>query len=95
MEQPDIELIAFKRTPVFTCETAPDRLFQLHPSDNSVYGKLMVKQGELTLYFASGESFELSPEQPGWIEPAKVFKISCRPQARFYMEFYRETGLES
>jgi tellurite resistance-related uncharacterized protein len=81
----------YKKTPEFTELTVPKGLLKDHQTKESVWGKIVVLEGELeyTIIEPELEVIKLSSHQHGVVEPTILHHIAPLGKVRFYVEFYR------
>lgn len=80
----------YKRTPEFTRETIPKGFCKAHQTKESVWGKIVVTEGQLEYTIdATDEVVVLDPDTPGIIEPAVLHRVVPLGEVRFHVEFYR------
>lgn len=83
-------LTPYRKTPVFEATTIPTALLSEHSTKAGVWGLITVEIGTLSLTFTkTGERFELTPENPGVIEPEAPHAIAPLGPVRFQIEFWR------
>ncbi len=78
-------------TPEFTEETLPDGLKGIHQTAVDTWAKIVVLEGRLRycILEPEAEEHELSPEQPGIVEPEIRHRVEPIEHVRFRVEFYR------
>jgi tellurite resistance-related uncharacterized protein len=84
-------VVRYKETPEFDEETIPAGLLHRHTLKQGVWGRIVVPEGRL-LYVIErepSETFVLSSEVPGIIEPEVPHHVEPRGKVRFRVEFYR------
>lgn len=81
----------YRRTPDFTHETVPPALLGDHATKVDVWGRIVVSEGRLRYVVPStGVVVELSPGNPGVVEPALPHRVETIGTVRFHVEFLRE-----
>ena len=82
---------AYKRTPIFTENSIPEGLQNAHQTKPSVWGKIVVLEGQLLYRILEPvlEEVHLCPEQTGAIEPTVLHEVRPLGKVRFYVEFHR------
>jgi len=81
---------AYRRTPSFDQDSIPAGLLQAHSTKAGVWGRIVVLSGRLHYELtAGGESFELTADQPGIIEPEAEHRVAPLGPVSFYVEFLR------
>ena len=75
----------------FTEETIPANLLNFHRTDADAWTKIVVLRGELRyrILGPNVEEHELSPGQPGIVEPGIPHQVEAVGNVRFQVEFYR------
>ncbi|EEF25520.1 conserved hypothetical protein [Ricinus communis] len=91
MKQLPANVAAYKRTPEFTEETVPSGLLHAHQTKASVWGKIVVIEGQLqyTINAPEEEVLILDPGIFGVVEPTVLHEVKPLGKVRFYVEFYR------
>jgi len=86
-----LNVVAYKQTPVFEEGTTPSGLLSSHSTKAGVWGRIVVLEGSLLYRILEPqvEEIELSPDQPGTVEPQIRHEVVPRPGVRFYVEFNR------
>jgi len=81
----------YKRTPEFTEHTVPDGLLHEHRTKASVWGKIVVLEGQLqyTIHAPQHEVIVLDPALAGVVEPEVPHEVKPLGSVRFYVEFHR------
>ena len=83
-------LTAYKKTNIFNQETIPAALLNDHSTKASVWGKIIVLQGELLYTIAkTGDEYRLNAETYGVVEPEMKHKVTPIGEVEFYVEFYK------
>ncbi len=82
---------AYKRTPAFNADTVPAGLLKAHQTKDSVWGKIVILEGELeyTINEPDTEVIVLSNHRHGVVEPTILHQIKPLGEVKFYVEFYR------
>jgi tellurite resistance-related uncharacterized protein len=91
MKQLPQDVAPYKRTPEFTELTVPDGLLHEHQTKESVWGKIVVLEGQLqyTINEPEKEVIILDPNLPGVVEPTVRHEVKPLGKVRFYVEFHR------
>lgn len=91
MKQLPNDVTPYKRTPEFTEQTVPRGLLHEHQTKESVWGKIVVLEGQLqyTINEPEREVHILGPEQFGVVEPTVRHEVKPLGKVRFYVEFNR------
>ena len=81
----------YARTPEFTEESIPGSLLNSHRTKPGTWGKIVVLEGRLRYRILEPEirAFELSPGDPGIVEPEVAHEVEPMGRVRFHVEFYR------
>lgn len=81
---------AYNKTRHYTDQSVPGMMKNDHSVRAGVWGKIVVERGEV-LYMIDGddETYTLSKDNPGVIEPMVKHRIDPQPSSKFYIEFYR------
>lgn len=80
---------AYKRTPEFDQDSIPKGLLNQHATKVGVWALIHVLAGRLKYHIsATGEVFELTPQQQGVIEPQVLHHVEPVGAVRFLVEFY-------
>lgn len=79
------------RTKVFSEYTIPENLLQSHHTKARVWGKIVVLEGKLfyRILEPAACEFELSPDDPGIVEPEVLHYVAPIGRVRFFIEFHR------
>ena len=79
------------RTPEFSEGSIPGNLLKCHRTRAGTWGKIVVLEGRLCYRILEPEicAFELSPDNPGIVEPEVPHEVEASGRVRFYVEFYR------
>lgn len=81
---------AYQKTQLYTAKTTPGMMKNDHRTRGGVWGKIIVRSGEVGYEIPEDEeSHTLTPDNPGIIEPLKFHRIDPKPGAKFYLELYR------
>lgn len=79
----------YKRTPIFDQDTLPAGLRCDHRTKDGVWGVIRVLSGRLRLHIPGRtEAIELSPGQPGFIQPAQTHWVEPVGPMTMQVEFY-------
>ena len=78
-------------TPEFTEESIPENLLKSHRTKAGIWGRIVVLEGGLRYRILEPEirAFELSPGNPGLVEPEVAHEVEPMGRVRFRVEFYR------
>ena len=81
----------YARTAEFSEASIPANLLKSHRTKAGTWGKIVVLEGRLRYRILEPEirTFELSPEQPGIVEPEVPHEVEPVGRVRFRVEFYR------
>ena len=81
----------YARTPEFSEDSIPGNLLKSHSTKAGTWGKIVVLEGRLRYRILEPEirTFELSPGQPGIVEPEVPHEVEPVGRVRFRVEFYR------
>lgn len=85
------DVVAYKKTDIFTKDTVPKGLLAQHKTIAGVWGKIVVLEGRL-VYTIDGkdeEIIELSPSLYGVVEPQVIHHVTPLNGVKFYVEFYK------
>ncbi|WP_299488323.1 DUF1971 domain-containing protein [Acaryochloris sp. IP29b_bin.137] len=85
------DVVAYKRTPIFTQETVPAALLKHHTTKDGSWGKIKVISGQLEyqILLDPPEEYRLTLELPGIVEPQVPHQVHPLGPVEFYVEFYR------
>lgn len=84
------DLIAYKRTPLFTEATVPAGLLRAHETKAGVWARLHVLEGALRFRdLVGGEERLLSPGIHPLVFPASPHEVEPDGMVRFFVEFLR------
>ena len=91
MKQLPLNVIAYKNTPEFNEESIPSGLLNEHNTKESVWGKIVVLEGELqyTINEPEKEVIILKPNIFGVVEPTVPHSVKPLGNVRFYVVFYK------
>lgn len=81
---------AYRRTSIFTQETAPKGFFKNHTTRDNVWALLHIVEGQLEYTIGTDEIHILKPGKNGVIEPQVVHHIKLLGQVAFFLEFYKQ-----
>ncbi len=81
----------YAATPEFTEESTPENLLKSHRTKAGTWGRIVVLEGRLRYRILEPEirAFELSPGNPGVVEPEVAHEVEPMGRVRFRVEFYR------
>ena len=87
-----LNLIAYRKTSVFTEDTIPKGLLDRHTTKEGIWAKIWVLSGQLCyrILMEPPEENRLTPDLPGIIEPQVPHQIASIGPVEFYVEFYHE-----
>lgn len=94
------DVSAYKRTPEFDETSVPAGLVKAHRTKASVWGKIVILEGELEYtinehmigeqeILAQRETIILNSNRHGVVEPAIPHQVKPLGEVKFYVEFYR------
>lgn len=85
-------VIAYKKTSVFTQTTVPNALLQSHTTKEGSWGKIVVISGQLNYQILTEipEEHTLNSDLPGIIEPQVPHQVNPLGAVEFYVEFHRQ-----
>lgn len=91
MKQLPSEVVAYKKTDIFTQDSTPKGLLEHHRTIAGVWGKIVVLEGRLTYTIDDndGEVIELTPSIFGVVEPQVIHHVTPQEGVKFYVEFYK------
>jgi tellurite resistance-related uncharacterized protein len=91
MKQLPAHVIPYKKTPEFTEDTVPKGLLHEHSTKESVWGKIVVLEGQLqyTINEPDKELIVLNIHRHGVVEPTVLHEVMPLGKVRFYVEFYK------
>ena len=89
MKQLPDNVKAYKRTPTFTEETAPEGLLNTHNTKAGVWGLIQIEEGELEYTIENEEVHILTKDKNGVVEPEVMHHIKPLNKVSFYIEFYK------
>ena len=83
-------VVAYKKTPEFDENSAPNGLLNNHQTKEGVWGKIILLEGRL-LYTINEpkEEIYLDSNNSGVVEPTVYHQVKPLGKVRFYVEFYR------
>lgn len=83
-------VVAYKKTPEFDENSAPNGLLNNHQTKEGVWGKIILLEGKL-LYTINEpkEEIYLDANNFGVVEPTVYHQVKPLGKVRFYVEFYR------
>lgn len=84
-------VVPYKKTPEFTEATVPAGLLKDHQTKDTVWGKIVVLEGNLeyTIIEPELQVLQLSEGHHGVVEPTILHHVTPIGKVRFYVEFYR------
>lgn len=90
LARPD-DLQKYAESPVFTEETVPQKLTDLHETKAGTWGRIVVLKGALTYIIPGAQDGVqyLSPGVFGWIRPKEIHRVEMTGPVEFKVEFYR------
>ena len=82
---------SYARTAEFSEASSPENLLRSHSTKAGTWGKIVVLEGRLRYRILEPDirTFELSPGQPGIVEPEVPHEVEPLGRVRFRVEFYR------
>lgn len=83
-------VIAYKKTPLFTNKTVPPGLLHDHRTKAGTWGLIQVQSGALQYTIQGKETHVLTPGSPGVVEPGITHCVTPLGEVIFFVEFYRE-----
>jgi ferredoxin len=85
------EVVEYRRTRVFDADSVPAGLLRSHRTKAGVWGEIVVTRGRVTYVIESSppQSFELSPDVAGVVEPTQPHHVKVHGDAAFYVRFLR------
>ncbi|MFA7554262.1 MAG: DUF1971 domain-containing protein [Spongiibacteraceae bacterium] len=91
MKQLPDNVSPYKRTPEFNQQTVPQGLLHEHKTKESVWGKIVVLEGQLqyTIHEPNQEVIILDINRHGIVEPTMRHQVKPLGHVRFYVEFNR------
>lgn len=91
MKQLPADVTAYKRTPEFDETSIPPGLLHEHTTKASVWGKIVVLEGELlyTILEPGREVILLDKHRFGVVEPTIRHEVKPLGKVRFYVEFHK------
>ncbi|MFA6238049.1 MAG: DUF1971 domain-containing protein [Bacteriovorax sp.] len=91
MKQLPPNVIAYKKTKIFTEEIIPDGLLKNHQTLPEVWGKIVILKGRLE-YVIQSEPIEivsLDDKKFGVVEPQILHHVRALGPVEFYVEFFK------
>ncbi len=83
-------LTAYRRTPVFSCETVPRGLLRDHKTRAGTWGRIHVLAGSVRYHVPDrAKPIVLTSARPGIIPPEMPHRVELSPDASFFVEFWR------
>lgn len=85
------DVVAYKKTPVFTEKSVPAGLLKDHNTKEGTWGKIVILKGEIdyTIQSTPQETIRLSTELYGVVEPTVLHFIKPVGEVEFFVEFYK------
>ena len=85
------DVVAYKKTPVFTKQSVPSGLLKAHRTKKGTWGRIVVLQGRLEYQIEEPveEVLVLVAGQVGIIEPAMSHAVRPMGDVEFYVEFLK------
>ena len=85
------DFVSYKETPVFRRDTVPAGLLRDHSTKAGVWGRIVVRQGQLRYHVARlGRSWDLSPGVDGVIAPQDLHHVEPLDESvEFTVQFFR------
>jgi len=85
------DVAPYKKTPEFDESSVPAGLLREHQTKESVWGKIVVLEGQLryTINEPEVEVIVLDPNCFGVVEPTVRHEVKPLGKVRFYVEFHR------
>ena len=82
---------AYKRLNNFTQDSVPKGLLNAHTTKAGSWGKINIISGSLLYRILEPEieSFKLTPEFPGIVEPQIKHEVELIGDVEFFVEFYK------
>ena len=82
---------SYASTPEFTEESVPENLLKSHRTRAGTWGRIVVLEGRLRYRVLEPElrACELSPGNPGLVEPEIPHEVEPMGRVRFRVDFYR------
>ena len=82
---------SYARTAEFSEGSIPGNLLKSHRTKAGTWGKIVILEGKLRYCILEPEirAFELSPGNPGIVEPEIAHEVEAQGRVRFFVEFYR------
>ena len=87
-------VVAYRKTPVFTQDTVPKALLNRHFTQEGSWAKIWVTFGQLAYRILTDtpEEHTLTPDLAGIVEPQVPHQVEPLGSVEFYVEFYREAA---
>ena len=80
----------YRRTETFTANTVPAGLLRDHKTKAGVWGVIHITRGSVRYRISTtGDTFKLTPETCGIVEPEVLHSVTLTEDAEFYVEFWR------
>ena len=91
MKTVPFDVIKYWESPEFTEDSVPEHLLESHQTKSGTWARILVLEGRLQYQILgpSPELTELSPDQPGIVEPTIPHRVEPLGPVRFRLEFYR------
>ncbi len=94
MRMPELpeDVVEYRRTTVFDCETVPKGLLRSHQVKTGVWGEIVVTRGQLTYVIETlpPATFSLDDDHRGVVEPEQAHHVSLGNDSAFYVRFLRK-----
>ena len=92
-------LISYRRTDMFSEQTAPPALLKAHATKAGTWGLIRVTEGELLYRIEDQRRIPLEHRlraglPPGVVEPTIFHAVAPVGPVRFYVEFFRAAALQ-
>ncbi|MEL6344740.1 MAG: DUF3565 domain-containing protein [Myxococcota bacterium] len=88
------QMVAYKRTPVFTEETIPRGLLADHATKRGVWARIVVEEGAIAYIVEALEVRRtVTSAAPDVIVPEIRHRVAAVGMVRFFVRFYRAAGL--
>jgi tellurite resistance-related uncharacterized protein len=84
-------VVSYKQTPEFNENTIPPGLLKAHQTKAGVWGKIVVREGQLLYRILEPkiEELILTPQLSGVVEPEVLHEVTPLGRVRFYVDFHR------
>lgn len=79
----------YKSTPTFTEKTVPESLLKDHNTKQGVWGLICMEQGKMEYVIEGKETYILTPDQKGVVEPEIKHYVKPLGDVVFRVEFYK------